>query len=447
MNVLILADNFKEGGLETHIYTLYQRLKQDNNVFFAFSKYYGKYDLPADNVYSGFHFDVKCSIKDFCEDVDSLVRIINENKIDVINIHPYYSLFPAMFAAHLTNTKITYTFHGTLSFNYTSKINDTLLFQYVFESTINKVFSVSSFGISTFKSLNYDNVVLFPNPIDLDKYSITKVNNNKKWALISRLDDDKYNEIIKVFEWLPNLDIDELDVYGDGKRIEELKEAAKNNDKTINFMGYVENIAAAIKDKYTGIFGTGRVAIEGLAMNYPVAISGCGSVLGVVDEQLYEKLKTQNFVAKFGSEIDISSFNKQIKEINKGNLKKYLFRESINEFFNIDNLIKLYYETIDQIEFYSLNNIRDLYTEIKKLLDFGDGNLPVYSSTNVYYLLKNYVEYYTKNMMIKNLFISYDKQIENEYQFTNEIGRLNIEINLINEKLNQLKEELLDEEN
>ena len=39
MNVLIVSDKFKCGGLETHIKTIYDKLKKRNKIFFAFGDY------------------------------------------------------------------------------------------------------------------------------------------------------------------------------------------------------------------------------------------------------------------------------------------------------------------------------------------------------------------------------------------------------------------------
>lgn len=108
MNILIAADNFKFGGLETHIDTLYQELKNNNNVYFAFANFEDPYNYPEEIVYKDFHFNINCSIGEFCEDVERLVRIIETKNIDVININPFYSIYPILFAAHLTQVKDIY---------------------------------------------------------------------------------------------------------------------------------------------------------------------------------------------------------------------------------------------------------------------------------------------------------------------------------------------------
>lgn len=439
MNILIVSDSFKKGGLETHIYTLYQHLKKSNKVYFAFSNYDDEYKLPKDKLFTGFHFGVNCTIKEFIEDVNNLVKIIKKNKIDVINIHPFYSIFPVMFAAHITNVKTTYTFHGTSSFNFTSSIVDTILFEYAFETTVKKTFCVSKHGIESFDTLNYHNSVWFPNPINLKNYRITKRKNDKRWALVTRLDDDKYYEISKLFGWLHKLDIDSIDIYGDGNRIEDLKKLSEKTGKNITFMGYSKDISKAIKDKYTGILGTGRAVLEGLAMNYPVILMGYGNILGMIDSQLYDSLKGLNFVAKFSNEVTLDKLQQQVKEVNSGRIEKYLFRDLVAKDFDVENLLPLYIKNIEEINFYPLQNVKDLFHKINDLIEFGDGDLPIYSSNNVYYILKNYIEHFTKNIVLKNLFIAYDKQVKNEYNLLKEIGRLNAEIDLINNKLNKPK--------
>ena len=39
MNILVLADGFDKGGLETQVDTYYNELRNDHNIIFGFSNY------------------------------------------------------------------------------------------------------------------------------------------------------------------------------------------------------------------------------------------------------------------------------------------------------------------------------------------------------------------------------------------------------------------------
>lgn len=216
-----------------------------------------------------------------------------------------------------------------------------------------------------------------------------------------------------------------MDVYGDGSEKEAIFSYAKNINKKINFLGYNSDISNAIINKYTGIIGVGRVVLEGLAMNLPVILCGNGKICGVIDKSMYHSLKENNFVAKYFKETSILEINKQIKKINNKFTYNYKLRSAISRDFNIKNIVKKYFNEINNIDFYSQKNIEDLYNNIVKLIEFGDKDLPFYSSINVYYLLKNHVEYFSNNFSLKNMFICFDKI--NKLNIDNEIRKKNKE--------------------
>lgn len=215
MNILIVSENFLNGGLETQINSTVESLNGKTDFFFAFKNYNEKWNYP--NVYTDFYFSPYCTVYQFCHDVDALIEIINKNNIDIVHVHPFYSFFPAVFAAKICGKPIVYTYHGILSYNFTSGINDTILFNMLIDYEMDKVFCVTSEGNKIFNNIILENskIKFLPNSINIKKFKKVKTYNNKIWALISRLDDDKLNEIMKVISYLDKLDILELHIFGD----------------------------------------------------------------------------------------------------------------------------------------------------------------------------------------------------------------------------------------
>ena len=62
MNILILTDTFSKGGLETHIDTMYNELKKNNNIFFAFSNYEKNNYLKDATIYTNFKFSYELKV-------------------------------------------------------------------------------------------------------------------------------------------------------------------------------------------------------------------------------------------------------------------------------------------------------------------------------------------------------------------------------------------------
>ena len=198
MNVLIVSENFLEGGLETQINTTINTLSDKVTFFFAFSKYNSKWNF--ENVFIDFNFSYSSTISQFCDDVDRLIDIIEKNKIDIVHVHPFYSFFPAIFAAKICKIPIVYTYHGMASYNFICQPVDTILFNMFMDYELDKIFSVSNEGKQILNNIifNKNKTIFLPNPIDIEKFIKLNINNNKSWALISRLDIDKIDAIEKI---------------------------------------------------------------------------------------------------------------------------------------------------------------------------------------------------------------------------------------------------------
>ncbi len=400
MNILVISENFNIGGLETHINTYYKGLRNKVNFIFAFPKYKENGYLENAKIYTGFNFGYNSSIKEFCSDVHKLVDIIKEEKIDVVHVHPFYSVYPAIFAANLTNTKLVYTYHGYGSISFPAGINDMLLFMFALESRFNKVFCVSSNVIEYFDSIHNHNAMFLPNFIYEDDFQVHKVSKNKKWAIISRIDSDKYPSIIKFLDIVNNLDIDMIDIYGSGNMEDELKKYISKHKltKKVFLKGFINNLNKSLDD-YTGIIGLGRVIQEALCMNYPAIFIGYGKIAGVVDQKIYKEVKNINFVPATLDDIEISKLQKQIEEINSGKLSKYQFRDEVISDFGVSNLSK-YINEIKTIAPESIDIINKIFNDIDNIDDKSDY---FYNSRLIFNILYNRLSTYSKNVYFKNL--------------------------------------------
>lgn len=399
MRILVVSEKFVKGGLETHIKTLYDALVEDNKFFFVFGKYESKLDLSKAKIYSGFNFSYNSTVEEFCSDVEGLVKIIKTNKIDVIIVHPFYSIYPAVFAANLTKTKIILTSHGRTNLTFPTTPVEISLFEYFLYNQFNKVFSVSKSLIKALEKYKNLDAIYIPNLINFKNYKSHETKTNKKWAIISRLDNDKINSVIQMLDYFNDVDVEEIDVIGDGENINTIKEyiKEKNNSYKINLLGYIDDIPKQLDKGYTGVCGIGRVVAESLAMNIPTVCHGYGKVVGVINKEIYNLIKEENFIPEKLDNISKEDFKKQIDSINKGKNSKYCLRKEIIKDFDV---LVWKDEFLSQInKCHEINNfaLNELYNEIMKFSNEG-----FYYSNNVFKLIYNMISNYTYNIDLKN---------------------------------------------
>ena len=388
MNVLIVSQNFTNGGLETQIKATTSSIYKNIKFFFAFGNYDESWNF--NNVYTGFHFSSSSTIAQFCEDVNKLINIIIENNINIVHAHPFYSLFPAIFAAKICNIQIVYTYHGIVSYNFPSMLNDKILFNMLVDYEIDKIFCVSTEGKKIIENivLEKEKVVFLPNSINTRKFSETKINNNKCWALISRLDTDKINELFLIINNIKLLNIEKLYIYGNGNEEKNLQNYVCENhlENKIIFKGYCVNLYEELQGKYNGVMGIGRSIMEALSMNYPVILIGYNKISGVIDDNIYSIIKNQNFSNKSLPTISIDVCNKQINKIY--NNKNYnSFYSDFKNNFDSQVIADKYYEELINIHPSSTLNLNAIFDELKNM----NSDFLFYNDINIYYILKKYL--------------------------------------------------------
>ena len=402
MNILIVSENFLNGGLETQINTTVNALKNDNEFFFALRAYNPNWNLK--NVFTDFNFSYNSTIYQFCDDVNNLIKIIKENNIEIIHVHPFYSLFPAVFAAKICNKPIVYTYHGISSYSFSSRINDNILYNMFLDYEIDKIFCVSMEGkhITENIVLNKEKTIYLPNSIDTKIFSKVNVQNNKHWALISRLDIDKIEELKTIINIIESIDIKELHIYGNGNQEETIKKYAldKNLTDRVIFEGYNENLSTELKDKYNGIIGIGRSAMEAISMNYPVILLGYNKISGIIDDKKYSYLKTENFSNKSLPSISIEELNLELQKVYNNSYSKNFYDTFTNE-FSSKNIANQYSNELQKTFSSSTLNIKNLFEELNNL------NLEesFYDSNDVYTLFVKFFAHFCRLSAQKNLFI------------------------------------------
>ena len=401
-NILIVSDVFRDGGLETQICTYRDTLAADRTFFYALGVYEGTIPLPEDKVFDGFAFTLDETLGDFVTNVRRLCEIIRENKIDLIHCHPFYCFYSAVFAAQLTKTPIVYFFHGIGSFNFRKSVIESLLFSYAFESgAVGEVFLVNRTGDGTFSRLGCPKECFLPNPIDVSRFPKATYIKNKTWALVSRLDAFKAEEIKALLLKKDEFGIDKIDVVGDGAARAELEYfVAKEEIHGIQFLGYTSDVFASVNGKYNGVIGIGRVVLEALVMGLPAFLIGYGRVSGFVDETLYRAICDYNFTSlnteytnhKLPSHATVSSLSKKARSV-----------------FSSARVCVRYTEEIDRLTHRTVAALTRLFTDLEALAtDESWQKILFCDSRGVYDLIKKHILPATLSQETVNLFATAD---------------------------------------
>lgn len=405
MNILVISENFTKGGLETHIHSYYTALRQKHHFVFAFGRFESDLPFEANDINTGFNFSNTSSIKDFLYDVEQLVTLIQKQGIDVIHVHPFYSIFPAMVAGQITGVPVVCTHHGPASFTFPSRVNEIILFYYFYSELVSKVFSVSRAGKNVLeKQMQISDVIYLPNALDTELYRRHTVANNRRWAAISRLDEDlgKVSALKKLFEAMPSLPIDAVDIYGDGSQRQMLEDYVKTLglEKKVRFMGFQSDLYERLDGNYNGIIGADRVAMEGLTMGYPVLELGYGRICGIFDQELIKLGSDCNFVA-----IDLPECQTEIlcRQLNYVYVHPdcFDFRSYMIDMFDIHKVAAIYMENLQNLPAFSLGNMRLFFEQMKELPDKKEC---IYESTDVFWLMCQQIKHYAVDPKVQILF-------------------------------------------
>ena len=402
MNILIVSESFTAGGLETHIKTLYEKLRDHNTFTFSFGKYKDSSLLPDAAIATSFFFSPNCTVEEFLNDVDRLTDIVDSKKIDCIVIHPFYSCFPAVIASQLTKTPAVYTYHGTASFTFPNRINEIILFRYALEELISSVFCVNDNAREQILLHCYARCASFiPNSVDSMKYKKHNVVCNRRWAYISRLDEDgeKERTVHLLLSQMDRLGIEKLDIFGDGNcrnRLEEYVKGSGYADK-VRFMGFRDNLFQCLDSGYNGIIGMGRVALEGLSMGYPTLLAGYGQLCCIIDKDTFPRLYKRNFVA---NEILPRENLSQQMEKASSCPEEFDLRKEVIETLDSNIIAARFADELCGLHFSEHANVQRFVEQLRLLSQ----DEPLFESDDVFSLMTKYIEPYCLNAEIKTLF-------------------------------------------
>ncbi len=456
-NILIISDRFANGGLETHILTYASALKKDKQNLFLLSTCEFEHDYTFFEKIFTISFDSSDTVQTLLQHIDMIKSIIKKEKIDIVHVHPFFGVIPSFFAAQETQTPFFVTLHGPISIkNHYGPFYDfflkILLFHYA------KVFLISheleALTLSYGKSENF---IYIPNPVDttLFKAIPTSADIFEKWAIVSRLDNDKIHGVQACLEMAIQYGVKQIEIFGDGFAKDTLLEYTKTLDSrtTIIFRGFSTTLEEDLKNNYSLVAGMGRVALEAASLNIPVLLIGYDGIKGLLESDLFFRASWSNFSGRGISNISEHSLKQAFQDIQK-NRSKYLLRELIVKEFSLTSVYPKYIQNLDNVKYipfpycFELKNIFNLYL---------NDSLPY---LNHQYLINDYLTFMKNKYLVSSSIRNNIDTIESEWtiQEVNDLKKelqareqelqakdyelqvLQNQFNILNNELNDIKQ-------
>lgn len=303
MKILVVSENYLQGGLEKHILALAEEgVARGDRFCFAFCNYVScGVDVIDGNIACVLRYPASITVDALDHDVDALVQAIGAKCIDAVHVHPFGSVLPAAIAAQKCGIPLIFTSHGPISYNFPDTSLDALLFQHCLANVVAHTFTVNRKCLEGLAAFFPETPATYlPNPIvDFDHLNVWQRACSRKWALVSRLDYDKAEGVRRVLQWLPDLPIDELVVFGDGSARDELMSYCEKQGAhhKVRWIGFRQDWLECLRSSdVIGVFGMDRVALEASAIGLPVVLlSADSNPCGIMDVDRYKRSKECNF--------------------------------------------------------------------------------------------------------------------------------------------------------
>lgn len=371
-NILVVSDKFTGGGLETRILGQINELKKMNiNVHIVcseFNEIFRDYfsSVHIINLYPENNAITVGALK---EKSNIIKEICKEYKIDFIDCHPFWSPFFVSVISFETKIPFSYTLHGVPSLGFINYDNTSgrMLYDLMIKEGADHLISVAEYIPRLNEGLARRSKII-RNTIECHDAVEIIEDKNKKWALVSRLDDIKGDLVIDFLSKAKRIGIKRIDIFGDGNKKEEINDYInKHNIKGVKVLGWANNVVDRISNgEYFGVIGMGRVILEAMSINLPAVILGYGGLAGVVCEKNFNHFMEQNFTS--WDFIDDDSMEDEVRSL-YNNPENYLMRKAVAKKLNPKDSWKKYVSIINDS---STNNNANFSKIIEKILTLKD---------------------------------------------------------------------------
>lgn len=310
MRILLVADAFTFGGMETQLAGMVRRLgDRGHQVRLATGVPMEKGSVPEglEGSPECFGFDPAASCAGLERATERLAGLIESASINAVHAHPFLSLTPAFLAARERGVPFVCTLHGPLSVGRAyGRVHELLL----------KGMVLPWAGISLCVSEEVRTLAkpfvgrarceVLPNAVDLDLFR-RREPSGARWLLLSRLDAAKLGGIAGLLRTLSASGLGELDIAGDGPQRGTLESLVGELglEGRVRLRGLEPDVAGLLsREPFAGVIGMGRVVLEAAASGLPCVLLGYDGVKGLLDAGRAGKAAWWNFSGRGLETID-----------------------------------------------------------------------------------------------------------------------------------------------
>lgn len=360
VNILLVTNNFKAGGAETHILSLAKGLTDKGyNIVIASSggsMQHAVKELGVPHIYAPLSSRAPHNI---IGSALILKKAVKKYHIDMIHSHSRLSSLAVKIALFFTFSKkarFVTTAHLDFKVNFITRA-----FSCWGERTLAVSEDIRGYLIKNYR-LSYDRIDVTVNGIDCEHFVTSERNVDPDGIIeilhISRLDRDRAytafllcDAIVKLRERRRNI---RLTIAGGGELEDELRLKAQRINKlfssdspAIRIMGEVHDVRPLLQagDIFIGV---SRAALEAMACGLPTILSGNTGYLGIFDRSVVKEAARTNFCCRTSEPPTVSALVGDIEKLLSSDLseiKKYS-KDVILHFYSLDRMID------DHVAFY-----------------------------------------------------------------------------------------------
>jgi len=310
--ILIVTESLDLGGVETQILSQLSETSESYEYCIVSS---GGSLVSKATSFSAKHFAVNFSVlqkEEILKVADKIANIIRTNKINLVHIHPFGTIYPTILACFQTNTPYVITMHGVPTFDWGNAYGPEYKYFWskILFKNAQKVVAITE-EVRDFleKELQVSNskIVVLPNYLPdgfRENRSVAEIN---RFVCLGRVDADRLDLLKGALSVISSKAVVNknmsLDIIGSGGALNEVVECARViNERlgreVVSFRGQINDVEEVL-NSYDAVIGMGRSALESIqSKRLTIVIGYDGFLRGVLDGANFKDFSFANFTGR-----------------------------------------------------------------------------------------------------------------------------------------------------
>lgn len=438
-NILICTETLGIGGVESVVFSQALALKKKGfNVYVLAGNGENKSKIEKEKI-EIIDCEYKVTNTFDTEEVEKVVSIIKEKKIDEIQVHKIICIPLMLMVCEKVDIPYVYYAHDELSETYDWFVNNFNIYSLSIKVFLENAYKIVCISESAknhieqkFNIVDSRKYIIKRNCVNFDIYTTEKeldVEKVRKFLIVSRIAHEKLisvkNAIDVFIKYTDETGLDtKLTIIGDGDKKDEIINIVNDfkSRYNIEYKGAVDNVTEKINENEV-IIGLNRCILEAMAIKRIVVLSGYKNLKGIISEENIELALEDNLSGNNLKSLTVEEQVKQLMNLSKNEIEK--ITKSNFEKLKKENDINNNIFTIPNNEEKTKRDYSMIYSEINKL------------SKKIINLEEQKKKIWEERVFFSNQNESKEKRILN---LEDEIKRLSDKNEKITNELNSIKE-------